>query len=241
MKNNFSGPYKTNGDGILIHYYTDPLCCWSWAMEPAIQQLKTVWRQINWRYCMGGLLPSWDSFSDPVNSVNRPVQMGPVWMHASTLVDIPVNHTIWMKDPPASSYPACIAFKCVQFQSEALARIYLLWMREACMVEGINISKQHVLISLAEKLNGIFPAFNADMFADDLTNGKGRDAFREDLHEIKTREITRFPTLIIQQTNKASIIVTGYRTYDELQTIIKDNFIVHTTSESITGEMHGKG
>jgi hypothetical protein len=67
-------------DLVEITYYTDPLCCWSWAFEPQWRRLRYEYSgKIKWRYRMGGLLPDWSSFSDPMNDVSRPIQMGPFW------------------------------------------------------------------------------------------------------------------------------------------------------------------
>ncbi len=106
---------------IEVTIYTDPLCCWSWAFEPQLQQLKSALTgKASWHYRMGGLIPSWKNFHDEVNSVTRPVQLGPVWMHAGQIANMPINHLVWMKDPPASSYPARIDVKCAQLQAAAL-------------------------------------------------------------------------------------------------------------------------
>ncbi|HYC27745.1 MAG TPA: DsbA family protein, partial [Chitinophagaceae bacterium] len=162
---------------IEITIYTDPLCCWSWAFEPQLQQLqKDLGGKATWQYRMGGLLPSWENFHDEVNAVTRPVQMGPVWMHAGQIAGLPIQHQLWMRDPPASSYPACIAVKCAQLQSAALGELMLRLLREACMTEGKNIARQTVLFDTAEKLASIDPCFNLEQFKDDLSNDKGLEA-----------------------------------------------------------------
>src|ERR1044072_7891663 len=95
----------SNADQVEIVYYTDPLCCWSWAFEPQWRRLLFEYQgDIEWKYCMGGLLPAWDSYDDTVNNVTRPIQMGPVWMHAAQVSGMPIQTRIWMNDPPASSY-----------------------------------------------------------------------------------------------------------------------------------------
>src|SRR5436305_1999889 len=97
---------SVKADQLQIVYYTDPLCCWSWAMEPQLRRIQFEFREISWRYCMGGLLPEWKNYNHEVNSVSRPIQIGPVWMHAGQVSGMPMDTTIWMRDPPQSSYPA---------------------------------------------------------------------------------------------------------------------------------------
>jgi predicted DsbA family dithiol-disulfide isomerase len=209
-------------DGVDITYYTDPLCCWSWAFEPQWRKLQFEFAgKISVRYCMGGLLPGWNNFHDPVNSVSRPIQMGPVWMHASQLSGMPIQHNIWMKDPPASSYPACIAVKCAGLQSVEIEGRYLRLLREAIMIKGINIARQSVLIDVAKQLSKEFSSFDLTAFEQDLTNDKGLEAFRSDLQEIRYHNISRFPTLIIRRPQQGSILITGHRPYIVIMDALK--------------------
>jgi putative protein-disulfide isomerase len=147
-------PEPVKAGMVDITYYTDPLCCWSWAMETSWQKLLSTLRdEINYRYCMAGMLPSWDAYHDTLNAVTRPVQMGPVWMHARQMSGVPINDRIWITDPPASSYPACIAVKCAEMQSRMLGEKYLYKLREAVMMNGQNIAKTEVLQSIATTLS----------------------------------------------------------------------------------------
>src|SRR3954471_3369508 len=131
---------QNKADRVEITFYTDPLCCWSWGFEPQWRRLQyELQDQIVFRYVMTGLLASWKNFSDPLYSVTRPQQMGPVWMEAGTVSGMPVHHKLWVEDPPASSYPACIAVKSVQLQSPAAGIKYLRMLREAVMIQGLNI------------------------------------------------------------------------------------------------------
>src|SRR5689334_9454281 len=75
-KNNFQADQQLAGS-LTITYYTDPLCCWSWGFEPQWRRLLFEYQgSINHRYCMGGLLPGWKNYHDPINNVSRPIQMG---------------------------------------------------------------------------------------------------------------------------------------------------------------------
>src|SRR3982751_5843478 len=149
-------------DLINVTIYTDPLCCWSWAFESQLQELKTILNgQATWKYRMGGLLPSWSNFYDNINSVSKPIQLGSVWMHAGQIARKPICHQLWVSDPPASSYPACIAVKCAQLQSATAGELMLNLLREACMTNGKNIAKLDVLFEVAEKLADINENFDS--------------------------------------------------------------------------------
>ena len=209
-------------DLLEVIYYTDPLCCWSWAFEPQWRRLVYELKdKLNYRYCMGGLIPTWKNYNDSINSVTRPLQMGPVWMHAKELSGMPVEHNIWMRDPPSSSYPACIAVKAAGLQSKEAEENLLRLLREAVMIDGANIAKQEVIFSVAEKLANIDQEFDAETFQEDFKGDNAVESFRKDLQEVQMKNISRFPTLIIKNQNNKAILVSGYRPYSFLIKAIK--------------------
>src|SRR5690554_2895781 len=94
---------KDTRDPIEIVVYTDPLSCWSAALQTHINRLKEdLAETINFRYCMAGMIPDWKSFADSVNTITKPIQMGPVWMEAKYITKTEIDDSIWIKDPPSS-------------------------------------------------------------------------------------------------------------------------------------------
>jgi putative protein-disulfide isomerase len=200
---------------LHITYYTDPLCCWSWAFEPQWRRFRYEFAgAIEVKYCMGGLLPEWNSFNDAANHVTRPIQMGPVWMHAAQISGMPMQSRIWMENPPVSS---CIAVKCATLQSPEAGERYLRLLREEIMLQGKNLAKQEVLNEVAERLSLSLPSiFNTAKFYADIDNGNGIEAFRLDMNEVRLHNINRFPTLVIRAPGASAVMVTGYRNYASL-------------------------
>lgn len=209
---------KNKAERVEITFYTDPLCCWSWAFEPQWRRLQFEYADtIAVRYVMTGLLPSWKNYNDPVYSVSKPMQMGPVWLEASETSGMPIYHRLWVEDPPASSYPACIAVKTAQLQSEAASVSYLRCLREAVMLQGKNIAKQDILLQVAKEVTRDCPGIlDVAQFAHDLTNEVGIEAFRPDWQEAHNRNISRTPTLIMRSEQSSPIMLTGYRPYNVL-------------------------
>ena len=200
---------------IKITFYTDPLCCWSWAFEQHWRKLLENYGDlISYQYVMGGLIPRWDNYHDPLNSVSKPIQMGPVWMHASEVTHVKMKHSIWITDPPHSSYPPSIAFKTVELQSKDAADEYLFLIRKALMEEGVNISKTENLFALAREVQ--HPDFDFAIFESAWKAEKGNQPFRLDLQTTKFHSIGRFPTLTFQNTDGDGIVITGYRPYEAL-------------------------
>jgi putative protein-disulfide isomerase len=209
-------------DRVVITYYTDPLCCWSWGFEPQWRKLRYQFEDlIEWKYVMSGMLPDWQSYNDPINSITRPLQMGPLWFEARHVSGQPVNDKIWIGDYPQSSYPACIAVKCAELQSELASEKYLRALREAVMLNAQNISKHSVLLEIAQTLS-VDGVLDFEKFKSDLTQHKGSEAFKKDLQEIRFHKIGRFPSLVLRnvKTGRAVIIV-GYRPYQVLIDALK--------------------
>ncbi|MDO6430255.1 DsbA family protein [Flavitalea sp. BT771] len=204
-------------DGVEITFYTDPLCCWSWAMRPQFRALLENFADLSVTYKMAGLLPSWNNFSDSVNSIQKPVHMGPEWMHAKERSGANIDPGIWMSDPPASSFPACIAVKCAELQSKEASAHYLHFLQEAVMVKNKNIARTEMLLEVAHSLPAQFPSFNLLTFREDLLGQRGKDAFRLDWQEVKYKAITRLPTLVFRSDNRVPILLSGYQSYDSLE------------------------
>ncbi|MCF0054518.1 DsbA family protein [Dyadobacter sp. CY356] len=204
-------------DRVKIVFYTDPLCCWSWAFQTHWQRfIEDFQNEITYSYCLGGMIADWKKFNDPFNSVSRPAQMGPIWMEARHKTGAAINENIWIDNPPASSYPGCIAVKTAALQSFQASEIFLKAAWKAVMADSLDISKKDVLLKIAYNVGVHHPEFlDFDQFSDDYDNDKSRDAFRSDLRQVAYNKIGRFPTMTFTKGGKG-IIMTGYRPYEAL-------------------------
>lgn len=205
---------------MKIRFYTDPLCCWSYAFEQHWSRLlEEFGEQISYDYVLCGMIPDWNSYNDPMNSVSKPFQMGPVWMHASEVTHVKMRHSIWFEDPPVSSYPPCIAVKTAELQSKDVGEAYLRKLRKALMEDGQNISKTDVLFAMAKELDG--PEFSVQRFSDDWKAKRGLNNFREDIRQARFHNIGRYPTLTMTNESGKGIMMTGYRPFN----VLRDAFL----------------
>lgn len=203
---------------INITFYTDPICCWSWVLEkPLTRIVEENSGNVSVRYVIYPMITTWDSYHDPLNAVTTPVQMGPVWMHASAISGVPLNDRIWTLDPPSSSVPAALAVKCAYLQTDAAGKLYLDAVREAMMTDGRNVAKRDVLLDIAKAVEQDHPdVFNAEMFFHQLGGPLPLAALRKDMDETSINKIGRFPTLIIRSAAGKGVLISGYRPYDVL-------------------------
>ena len=209
----------TTADRVMVTYYTDPLCCWSWAIEPHWKKLREEFRgSIDWKYIMCGMLQDWQTYNDPMNAITKPVQFGPVWMHASQVSGVAIDFSIWHRDPPESSFPASLAVKCAMLQSPLAGELLLYDLREAVMTKGLNIAREPVIFSIARQLAENQPdVLDLGQFQLAWSGSEATDAFREDLQKARFLKIGRYPTFTFTNRSSKGIIITGYRPYEVLK------------------------
>lgn len=198
-----------------MEYFTDPLCCWSWGMEPQFRKLKFLLRdRLSYRYIMGGLLRDWNHFEDPLNNVSRPTQLGPLWMEAKYSTGQFINENIWIDNPVDTSYLACMAVKAAEQQSFVAGEAMLRELREAVMMNRENIGEIKVILDIAAQLEekGILDQAKLEtaMYSDEAA-----DLFRKDLEYLKIKGITRFPSFLISYKGR-TLQITGYRPFEVL-------------------------
>lgn len=203
-------------DKFTVEYFTDPLCCWSWAFEPQFRKLRFLLKdRLHIKYVMGGLLRDWKNFNDQMNDVSRPTQLGPLWMQARHISGQPIDENIWISNPIDTSYLSCMAVKAAAMQSKAAEEAMLRKLREAVMINKKNIGEVDVILETAAGLekNKVLKKrkFRKDFFSDEVS-----DLFKKDMDRTKANGITRFPTLLITYKEK-TYQITGYRPFTELK------------------------
>ncbi|WP_245558419.1 DsbA family protein [Fulvivirga imtechensis] len=203
---------------VEIEYFTDPLCCWSWAFEPQWRRLRYEYKdQVRWKYRMTGLLSDWKAYNDPMNSVTRPTQMGPVWKEAQHISGMPVNDKVWVENPPRSSYPACLAVKTAELQGAKAGEHYLRRVREAVMTELRDVARGDVLQQIAHEVAEEWPGLLDDeQFEHDFSSRAALSDFKKDLKRVKQIGINRYPTLTLKVKGRKGVMITGYRPYSVL-------------------------
>jgi predicted DsbA family dithiol-disulfide isomerase len=145
-------------------------------------------------------------------------------MHAAQLIGRPIDHLLWMKDPPSSSYPAGVAVKCAHLQSAELGVAYFKCVQRSAMLNSKNVAKQQVLEEIAAELAAENPSFSLEQFMADYQQGNGIIGFREDLALVARYRVTRFPTLILEVEKEKGIVISGYRTSEQIMAAIDQAF-----------------
>src|SRR3954465_90756 len=84
---------------IHVAYFTDPLCPWSWAAEPALRRFGVEFSgQVQITYVMVGMARQTDS-----------AHMLAQTLEASAASGMPADARVWLEGAPRSSPSGCLA------------------------------------------------------------------------------------------------------------------------------------
>lgn len=203
---------------IELIEYTDPYCTWCWGSEPMIRRIEWVYGdQVRISFRMGGLVEDIGRFSDPLNSIGGDrwhEQVAAHWIDASRRHGMPVDASIFfeLKDEFRSTYPASVAFKAAELQSESLAKIYLRRLREGAAAERKLIHREEVQAQLAEEVG-----LDRQRLLSDIRSGRAQASLLDDLKECRSRGISGFPTFLFRNRDSKEIVLHGYQRYEAFE------------------------
>lgn len=194
---------------IVIDYWSDPTCAWSWAAQPALDQLlRELGERIVMRYRMLPLYRNLAQHTDPTKGgpFAHPAEIGKEWLQVSERTGVPVDPAIWENDPPSSTWPACKAVKAAAQQSSKAAESYLKRLRAAALTERQNVARYAVLLRLAEEAGLDAPAFERDLAVRARTH-----EIQEDIREAKRNNIRTRPSFLFQNAGGDRVLTVGLR------------------------------
>lgn len=195
---------------IQMIYVTDPLCCYCWQAEPVLRKFTALYgNYMDTTILMGGLLKTWEGFSDEGNDIGKPNDVGVHWRESAQRHGMPIDGTVWDKDPVHSSYPASILFKLVQQISDTSSRRFLRSLREEVMIHNRNIAKDDVLANILD-LNDR----NGAKMVQDMKTENAQALLEEDLTLSRELGVTSFPTVILIKDGEDGLRITGLQDFD---------------------------
>lgn len=145
---------------IHFTYWSDPLCIWAFVGEDKLEHVfRDFEGSIDVEHRMVPVFGSvLERFATGAWSAGGPKKRCEITKSvAERFGRTEVSGQVWVKDPPASSWPAAAAVKAAfeLVKRDALtferATAYLRQLRIACFVEDRNIARRSVLLDVAEQ------------------------------------------------------------------------------------------
>jgi predicted DsbA family dithiol-disulfide isomerase len=169
---------------VSVRYYTDPACSSSWAAEPALRKLMVEFgADLSFTYVMAGLARQYEG--DPSRHVSR-------WLDDAERSGMPVDPRLWLEEPIASTYPACMAVKAASEQGSEATERYLRALREGLLYGRLKLDTTEALVAEARPAG-----LDSQRFRIDLGSNAVVEAFGADLDSRRELPEERFgfPTI----------------------------------------------
>ncbi len=148
---------KRAAEPVEVYFLTDPLCPWSWAMEPDLASLRGT-TDVHFQSVMAGWLPTL--------AVKPAGDAKAEWAGAAK-TGARMDAAYWDRVAPATSLIACAAVKAAEFQGAAKGEEYLLAARHAVFDRAQDPTSTDVLLALAGDTR-----LKVDLFRNDLGVGR---------------------------------------------------------------------
>lgn len=210
-------------DRLEMIQYTDPMCIWCYAMEPAIRKLQVLLGSQLLYHNVCGLLVSDvkqiigdDELAD-VRFAQLKAQMKGHFLEAARCSGVPVDPS-WLQEArkeDVTSLPMTLAFEAIALQDPQRADEFLWQCRANSHGRNIIMSRRENVIRLAEQY-----VSDKERFLKDFDGPAAREALQKDLALCKAKGVRSYPTMEFVWHGK-SYLVSGYRSFDDLQAIIR--------------------
>jgi putative protein-disulfide isomerase len=166
-------------DVVSVRYYTDPVCPWSWGMEPSIRKLIVEFGDgLDWTFVMGGLARDLSkAATDRAGTSLEQVYGRQIreWLVAADRTGMPIDPLLWVESPIATSFPACMAVKAAAHQAADGGQAYLRRLREGLICERRKLDHVEALVEEARTVGLDVERFRIDLRSHGTTEALGAD------------------------------------------------------------------
>lgn len=192
-----------------VELVTDPWSVWCWGFEPVRRALEHRFPSVTFRPLVGGMferLPDPDEMGFDVQRFFAVVQR---------TTGMPLRLDASRRDPPQSTYPACVHVAAMRLVRPELGDAYLRRLREAVYLDARNVSRPEVAADVAASLR-----VPEDEFLEALASGEPEREFRETLGLLQAQGLHAYPTLVLR-TRERTARVEGFQSLPALLGILE--------------------
>jgi putative protein-disulfide isomerase len=171
---------------VRARWYTDPASSHSWAQEPALRKLMVEFAaDVEITYVMGGLARDYtQGYEDAPAGIGgrRGVFEGLLfhWLDVAEQSGMPFDPRLWLENPIATTYPACMAVKAAAEQADDRGYLYLRTVREGLLCFRRKLDTTEPLVDQARSAG-----LDVERFRVDLASNAIVEAFASNLEEAR--------------------------------------------------------
>src|SRR5690606_7620720 len=192
---------------VDVYYVTDPICSHCWALEPTLRRFTEEYgRHLEVKTVMGGLLPQWNGFADRANGIGGPSDVAGHWREVGVASRMPIDGSVWNRDPLASSYPPSRVYLVIRERDAETARLFLRKAREAVFAFDRNIASTDVLVELVGQIG-----LDGEAVVAEAESERGEELLRKDIALARELGVRGFPTLVFVDDEGQGVKVGGVR------------------------------
>ena len=199
---------------MQLVYFANPMCSWCWGFSPVIQRLKDQFAErVGFRLALTPFRVDTTAVMDDTlrNYVLKQ------WHKVQQTTSQPFDFTFTTEhDFVYNTRLACRAVKAFSRQQPAQEFDYLSDLQAAFYTNNLNITRQDILIGVAEAHN-----INIELFIKDLHASKTNQLLDEDFNYCLELGVQSYPTLIGVKRNSISVLAYGFQPYENLELKVK--------------------
>ena len=207
---------------LAIDHFTDPLCFWCYAMEPATRKIRMLLAdQLEYRIVMGVLSADAREIIGTGDDADVRYEMyramlANYFRDAMKVTGMPLSLDGMLAHGPEDivSLPLSLAYCAMKMIDGEIAEAYLRRMRECVFAEGRSLASVEEQVRLA----GEFPV-DVEQFRRNLEGDEVAQVLQRGVDRCQIYGIAAFPTLLLKWGDRR-MLVQGYRTFDELKRAI---------------------
>ena len=194
----------------ILWYFADPMCSWCWGFSPVLDKIKeTYGEKLKVSLMLGGLRPGTVEAMTP----QLRKEIFHHWYEVIKLTGQKFSFDHAMPDGFVyDTEPPCRAVIVVAEFNPDMTLPYFKSIQEAFYIKQKNVCDEEVLAQLAGQCG-----MARDNFLDRFHAADVRQKTQQHFQHTRQAEVRGFPTLVLQNGSKFTMIASGYRPFDELR------------------------
>lgn len=195
---------------VTIYYATDPICSHCWALEPVLNRfVEEYGHYFDLNIVMGGLLASWQGFSDGGNGIQKPSDVAQHWKEVGEHSRMPIDGSLWHTNPILSSYPPSRVYKVIQSKEGGKEHEFLRSARESVFAFNRNVAEEEILVDIVNQLG-----MDGKQIVEEASLESAQDLLEEDFQMVARLGVRGFPSIVMVNEENKGVKIVGARSLE---------------------------